>query len=309
MSVQQETFGRGTETRKLILDNYKQLDSPPPLKKKHDAAPVWYQLLILGVRAARSGLRIAVVHFMVFMGVAALASIVWFRRGYDLSDLSDRMGLIFFLQLQFFVFAMMGTINSYIPERMVVKKEFRGQFYNLFHYFTSKSAVEFLLDIPTPLGLSSILYWVANLNPDPVRFLLFIVILLSGYVAGQSIGLAIAALVPNPRVAPLFGLLYFFMSGIMGGFFVRPSRVPVFIRWLQYTTPLRYIFDATIVNEFDDDSITYNVDGKEVKSSELLDSLFELVFHNVWHSLLVIWAFAIGFRIFALIVLRLLINH
>ena len=46
------------------------------------------------------------------MGIATLCSIAWWQRGYSNTDIEDRLGLVFFVGIHWFIFAMFGAINS-----------------------------------------------------------------------------------------------------------------------------------------------------------------------------------------------------
>ena len=119
------------------------------------------------MRAARQHKAEAIRSFFTFMMIGVLCSIAWWQRGFSNSDIADRIGLLFFLGIHWFIFPMFGSINScnssftlfqegntclVIPEKGIVRKERASGMYSLFIYFTSKFSAEFLIDLVTPIA-------------------------------------------------------------------------------------------------------------------------------------------------------------
>ena len=111
-------------------------------------------------------------------------------------------------------------------------------------------------------------------------------------------------------------LLYFFVSLLVAGFYVDVNSIPAWFRWLQYTTPVRYFYDALAVNEFkgseDFSAATTSYDeileyqgisvNSKVSGDEILDNL-DLVFESVWPNMALLALIALFMRVFAFFVL------
>ena len=113
-------------------------------------------------------------------------------------------------------------------------------------------------------------------------------------------------------------MMYFFISMLVAGFYVNVDSIPVWFRWLQYTTPVRYLYDALLVNEFKDTDEEFSAPSNsfeteleqmgfpiddEISGNEVLDSQ-NLVFESVWINVAVLLAFAVGFRFVAYFILK-----
>ena len=83
----------------------------------------------------------------------------------------------------------------------------------------------------------------------------------------------------------IMNLPFYYYSG-----YLRPTDdIPVWIRWVSYTSPYRYGFDALMINQYSTNSpelSTYNISG------------------TVGESIFYLFLVMIGFRIFAFIGLK-----
>eukprot|EP01104_Vermistella_antarctica_P007666 TRINITY_DN187_c0_g2_i3.p1 TRINITY_DN187_c0_g2~~TRINITY_DN187_c0_g2_i3.p1 ORF type:complete len:261 (+),score=73.13 TRINITY_DN187_c0_g2_i3:309-1091(+) len=247
---------------------------------------------------------------VVFMMIAVLASIVWFQTGDEFpDDVNDRFGLLFFVSIQWLIFAMFGTINTFIPEKGVVRKERAIGMYRLSCYFLAKQAAEFFQDIITPIIFTTLVYWATGLNDKPERFFICVGLVFMAFLCGQSLGLFFAAIFEDIRFASVVNMVYFFVAQLTAGFFVSIDNIPVWFRWTQYMTPMKYLYDSMIINEFSGQTFTVE-DGEDENGNtgkiggttiiEENDPIFDSIIYNV----LVLFGFIFVFRLAAYFILR-----
>jgi ABC-type multidrug transport system permease subunit len=85
---------------------------------------------------------------------------------------------------------------------------------------------------------------------------------------------------------------------LFAGFFVTPSLIPVWIRWVQFLAPLTYCIRILLVAEFDDCS----PDGD--RNCQLLLQRIEADPEEVWWYWLVLLGQFVAYRLLALWLLR-----
>jgi ABC-type multidrug transport system permease subunit len=87
---------------------------------------------------------------------------------------------------------------------------------------------------------------------------------------------------------------------LFSGFFITPSLIPVWIRWLQYLSPLTYVIRILLVSEFTECS-----DIPEVALyCEYLLTTVEAKPEDVWWYWLILFCQFLTFRALALFLLR-----
>jgi len=82
---------------------------------------------------------------------------------------------------------------------------------------------------------------------------------------------------------------------LFGGYFVNLDDVYVWLRWIQYISPIRYSTEALLRNEFEDNSVYDD-------STKVYESLnYDIGLTN---CIIVLAVMTVAFRILALIALR-----
>jgi len=318
-----------TDYRKIVVDHYKEGDYgtcgypgkspaiiPPAIQPKNKSkrfnsfpTSFWEQFYLLFKRGFKQHIMGALQQLFVFVVLSLLCTIVWWKRGYVESDVNDRVGLLFFLALNTFVLPIFDSTAVMNNEKLVVRKERSAGMYRLSSYFLSRSAAHLPLDLFVPVISACIVYWATNLNDKASKFFIYISLHFLGQGAAHSLGTTIGAAFERPETASLAIMLFFFVSVIMGGFFVSLEKVPVWFRWVRFMSMLKYLMDALLINEFDDEDHTFKVkqsiqsDSRFVTGKQIL-AKSNLIFDELWTYILVLVGITITFQIISYFILR-----
>lgn len=73
-------------------------------------------------------------------------------------------------------------------------------------------------------------------------------------LVATSIGFFVGCAIPNASIATASVTLIMLPFILFGGYFVNLDDVYVWLRWIQYLSPIRYSTEALIRNEFEDNS-------------------------------------------------------
>lgn len=282
---------------------------PPPLPNMGEKWPIgWFeQCWLLGVRAFRHHVVIAVWNCFIFLMIAGIGSIVWWDRDFSFQSIADRQGLLFFILLQWFLFPMFGEVNILIPEIPIITKERREGMYRLSAYAAGKTLGELSLDIITPFLFTTVLYWTTNLNNDVARFFTAIFIILITYLVGQAIGFTVAAAIGSIELSSPILLVILFVTMLVSGFYASLDNIPGFFAVLQYVSPLRYEFDALMINEFAGEQV-YRDKNDTITGNEILDDYDPVIWNGTWvccwYNVCILVGMTIFFRIAGFLLLR-----
>jgi len=132
-------------------------------------------------------------------------------------------------------------------ERPVFLREVSSGAYTVLPYYLSKMAVEVPLVFVQSLLTLGLCYVVMCLNGDFLT-LLWTVVLLS--VCSVSVALAIGCSVRQPKETGAMGPLIFVPQMLFSGVFIPVSRMPYYLRWMQYGSFLQYAIKVLGVIEF-----------------------------------------------------------
>eukprot|EP01102_Stenamoeba_stenopodia_P005607 TRINITY_DN16354_c0_g1_i1.p1 TRINITY_DN16354_c0_g1~~TRINITY_DN16354_c0_g1_i1.p1 ORF type:complete len:701 (+),score=189.33 TRINITY_DN16354_c0_g1_i1:236-2338(+) len=316
-----------TNYRKMILDYYednnygvtgvngKAHEVPPPIPAKQKGAgstfPTGFfeQFYLLSRRGFKQHILEVVPQLIIFLMIAGLSSIVWWQRGYKESDIGDRIGLIFFIALHIFVMPIFSSMAIMINEKLIVRKERSAGMYRLSAYFLSRSVSNIPLDLITPVIFSCILYWTTNLNDKAERFFIFLALCFLGQLVGQSLGLVFGAFFDKQESASPMIMVFFFLSTLMGGFYIGIDNIPSWFRWTQYISIIKYLMDGLVINEFDDPDHAFKLkkpypgEPPYRTGQEVLDGR-ALIFDDIWPYALILVGIYFSAQVLAYWILR-----
>jgi ATP-binding cassette, subfamily G (WHITE), eye pigment precursor transporter len=91
--------------------------------------------------------------------------------------------------------------------------------YRVSSYYLGKTFAEIPLAIVFPIIFGMISYWMIGLNPDPIRFFVFLLIFVLLSLVSQSFGIVISAVSPSydiaVAIAPIIITLLTLFSGYL----------------------------------------------------------------------------------------------
>lgn len=159
--------------------------------------------------------------------------------------------------------------------------------------------VEFPLLAVIPMVTTLIIYFKIGLTITAGQFWYFYFIHFLLVQCGASLGYFISCLFEHEETAVgLTGIIVMPMV-LFGGQFSNSGTLQAWISWLQYVSPIRYAFEAVIINEFD---------NRHYDEGQYNPRLFMGFNVGMWKCLLLLACFAVILRIISLIFLRLLIT-
>ena len=179
------------------------------------------------------------------------------------TTIANRLGCLFFVSYHFFFFYFQASCAIFPLERKVFVKEYNSGLYGVSSYYFSKMAIECFLTSFFPVIFSSIIYYGVNFNNSLTHFLYFNIgaVLLS--LNATMIGIFFAGLckdfVTVMQLAPLIILPF----ALFTGFTTNSKNMLAGLRYIGYTSPIKYIFEFLVINEFED--LTYLEEFNPIK--------------------------------------------
>ncbi|KAJ2782851.1 hypothetical protein GGI15_002778, partial [Coemansia interrupta] len=174
-------------------------------------------------------------------------------------------GSLFFTSVTQCLIAILAVANVFTAERLVFQRERRAGYYGLPAYFAAKNLVELPIVMCVPVVYSCISYWLLGLQRDAGRFFIYVAtavaLNLCGFACGMLLAAAFASLAAILSLLPVMFLPFL----LFGGLLVNTGNSTVWLRWIQWLSPIKYAYTALMKNQF----AGYRVDGQDVGDAYL----------------------------------------
>jgi ABC-type multidrug transport system permease subunit len=138
--------------------------------------------------------------------------------------------------------AVLGVLNSFPREKVIVNRERAANAYDVFSYFVAKFLTELPLNVLPAFVFGCVVYWIVGLNSD--RFGEFLGICMLEALTGVSLGLAISAFAPNFEAANALGPPLVVIALVFGGFYINLDTLPIVANGLPYLSMIRWAFEV-----------------------------------------------------------------
>mmetsp|Transcript_19821 Transcript_19821/g.17547 ORF Transcript_19821/g.17547 Transcript_19821/m.17547 type:complete len:739 (+) Transcript_19821:88-2304(+) len=270
------------------------------------------QFMILATRNSRQIIRDKFTLGMrVFMSMffALFLSALWGGMGKtDEADIQNRNGILFFIAINQSFGGMISTLQVFIVEKTIVMRERQAHCYYLWIYYFTKLTTQLPVDVIVPCIFASIVYWIVGLNPDPIAFLIFLLLTVLISLSAVGLGFAVGSCAPNIDAGNAMAPLLMVLTILFGGFYINADSMPEWIGWLENLSTIRWCFEAYCINEFKTlDAVFCSEDGERCTTSEQVLEQLSFDKYGVWIPVIVLTALFAGFHVIAFTCLK--FNH
>ena len=199
-------------------------------------------------------------------GIALITGVVWLNTGFDAEGVYKRAGLVFFCAVFWGFFPLFNALFTFPGELTVISKERSAGLFHLSAYYMARLATDIPMELCLPLVWSTIVYWMAALNPKASSFFAFVGVILLQVLASQGLGVFLSAAVKNVAQASTIASIFMLTTMLVAGFFVENDDMPPWITWLKYLSFNSYSYSQLMQIEFDG-SRTYPCSTAELQTS------------------------------------------
>ena len=210
-------------------------------------------------------------------------------------QIQDRNGSLFISCFSQVLFPIIGTLAIFSLETPIIMREIGSGYYTPLGYYLSKITIEIPFQLIITLITCTIIYWLCLYQKKFKKYITFIGIIELGSLCGLSIGISIATIAKNVSVALQFAPFCLVPLILFSGLFINTSSIPAYFTWIQYLSPIRYIYQEVYKNEFK---------GLKYKEIPLDNAIDQMNFYKVSTelamcllSLITVVLFALGYLV------------
>ncbi|KAG1709785.1 Protein white [Nymphon striatum] len=182
--------------------------------------------------------------------VAITVGLLYFRSSCDIQGVQNTNGVLFLTLMQCSFPYLFPIINTFTPELGVFRREHWNGMYRTDTYFLSKTFAEMPLYLILPMIYGSIVYWMSGMNPDPIRFGIYLGVCVLTANTSLSAGYMISCANSSVEIASTVTGPFIMAMVLFGGIFLNAGSVPVYFIWLKYLSWFNYAYEIMIVNQW-----------------------------------------------------------
>jgi ATP-binding cassette, subfamily G (WHITE), member 2 len=222
---------------------------------------------------------------------------LFWKLGFNRQDVQSKLGLFFFFCTGQTFSPIMGVLFAFLQERSLFLREYASKTYGVIPYYLSKTLIDIPFLVLIPLLYAQIVYYGVGITITLEKVLVFNFALVCLVFANTSFGFFIGSVFTKEAVAVAMAPLWIIPMIIFSGFFVNLDTVYVWLRWIQYLSPIRYAMEILVRNEFDDN------DKYDRVGESLADELgYKIGLKNCF---IILISIGVALRFLALVALRL----
>ncbi|XP_039052054.1 ABC transporter G family member 14-like [Hibiscus syriacus] len=260
----------------------------------------WHQFKVLLQRGVRERRYEAFNRLRIFqvISVAALGGRLWWHT--PASHIADRIALLFFFSVFWGFYPLYNAVFTFPQERRMLIKERSSGMYCLSSYFLARTFGDLPLELGLPIAFFFIIYWMGGLKPDPVTFILSLLVVIYNVLVSQSLGLAIGAILMDVKQATTLASVTTLVFLIAGGYYVQ--QIPAFIVWLKYLSYSYYCYKLLLGVQYKEE---YYECSKGIWCSVGdLPAIKSVGLNNLWIDVCIMALMLVGYRLIAYIALH-----
>ncbi|KAK9870175.1 hypothetical protein WA026_006264 [Henosepilachna vigintioctopunctata] len=190
-----------------------------------------------------------------------LLGMIYYNIGNDAAKVMSNAGCLFVINLFTMFTSMMPTILTFPMEISVFVREHLNYWYSVKPYYFAKTLADIPFQIVMTMGYVMGVYYLTAQPMEFIRFSMVMIISVVTALVGQSFGLLIGAAF-NIESGVFFGPISAVPMVLFSGFFAKLDDIPYYLKWLPYTSYLKYSFEATMI-------AIYGLDREKLDCTEI----------------------------------------
>ncbi|KAJ4980514.1 hypothetical protein NE237_031351 [Protea cynaroides] len=265
----------------------------------------WEQFTILSKRTFKARCRdyFDKLRLLQALGVAVLLGLLWWKSKVGTeAQLRDQIGLLYYICIFWSSSSIFGSVYVFPFEKVYLVKERKTDMYRLSVYYVCSTLCDMVAHIAYPTSFMLILYFMANFKRTFACFFLTLFAIMLVAITSQGAGELFGAAVLSIKRAGMIASLVLMLFLLTGGYYVQ--HIPVFIRWLKYTSFMYYGFRLLLKVQYSGDQL-YECESqggcRSLQSSPSFDTV------NLSGGMKEVWillAMALTYRFCAYVCLR-----
>ncbi|KAF9817918.1 hypothetical protein IEO21_03112 [Rhodonia placenta] len=206
-------------------------------------------LMVRRVQIMRGNMTAVFIELASFIILALIVGTIYLRMRMNTSTFFSRASVIFFAYV-WSGLSTMAEIPTLFAQRAIILRQYKASMYHPFVEALSLTLVDIPITLATMMLFSVILYFLSGLQESAGQFFIFMLFVCLMTITLKAFFRTITAAFTDPAPATAAaGIFMLFLVLYTGYPIPLPSMIRA-LRWITYINPLKYGFEALMVNEF-----------------------------------------------------------
>ncbi|KAF5727626.1 ABC transporter G family member 14-like isoform X1 [Tripterygium wilfordii] len=260
-----------------------------------------HQIKVLLQRGLRERRYEALNRLRIFqvISVAILGGLLWWNT--PTSHIADRIAMLFFFSVFWGFYPLYNAVFTFPQERSMLIKERSSGMYRLSSYFIARTVGDLPLELALPTAFVFIIYWMGGLKPDPLTFILSLLIVLYSVLVSQSLGLAFGAILMDIKQATTLASVTTLVFLIAGGYYIQ--HIPPFIVWLKYLSYSYYCYKLLLGVHYSENDYYQCSEGVWCRVADF-PAVKSMGLKHLWVDVCIMATMLVGYRLIAYLALH-----
>ena len=206
-------------------------------------------IMLRRIQILRGEMAAQVIMNLVFMIQAVIMGSVFLNMPAATAAYFSRGGVLFFAVL-FGALSAMAEIAALYSQRPIVARHQKAAMYHPFVEALALTVVDIPITFVTQLLFDIVLYWMTGLQKDASKFFIFLLVTFFMTLTMKAFFRGLAASFGKESTAQAVAGVGTLVLVLYTGYTIpKPSMIGA-LKWLTWINPIRYGFEAILVNEF-----------------------------------------------------------
>ncbi|OJT05939.1 Brefeldin A resistance protein [Trametes pubescens] len=206
-------------------------------------------LMTRRVQIIRGGAAAQVIQLFSFVLQGIIVGTVFLRLKNETTTFFSRGGVLFF-SLLFSALSTMAEIPALFSQRPIVHRQSRAAMYHPFVEGLALTLVDVPITFITMVVFAILIYFLVGLEQSAAQFFTFLLFTFSMTITMKAWFRSLAALFKSAAPAQAIAGLTTLILVLYTGYSIPQPYMIGALRWITYINPLKYGFEALMVNEF-----------------------------------------------------------
>uniref|UniRef100_A0A8C5MDU0 ATP binding cassette subfamily G member 8 n=1 Tax=Leptobrachium leishanense TaxID=445787 RepID=A0A8C5MDU0_9ANUR len=230
--------------------------------------------------------------------MALLIGFLYYGQGGNQLSIQDTIALLFMKGSLTPFAVVLDVVAKCHSERAMLYHELQDGLYSITSYFFAKIIGELPEHFTFVVFYGVPIYWLANLNPDPVNFLLNLIFLFLMVYCTRAMAYWMSALFPTMQISSFLSNAVYTASYLTGGFIIKLENLWAIPFGLSFVSFLRWGFEGIMQVQFTGLTYSFNINNFTVNvPGELIIRNMEMDSYPLYSCYLVLIGISAGFLV------------
>jgi hypothetical protein len=172
--------------------------------------------------------------------IALIVGLIYLQLEKDQPGIQSFAGAMFFIVVTQFFGDATSEFAAVPMELPIMTREYNGGLYHAWVWYLAKNVSELFFQLFFPMLFLIPVYFMVGFGGDAGVFITLYLFLVLVSNAAVGLGYMVGCIARHAQIAQILGIVIIIPLLIFGGLFLNADTTPVYFKWLEYISPIKY---------------------------------------------------------------------